>query len=349
MQVLDEVLNIARTNGCSDIHITPKQGILFRNNGQLIPYVAMFSEDELREMILGLCSEKQKTQLDQFEDLDFGFVDSKGLRYRVNVYHQQQDICAAMRIINDEIKGIEELGLPVILKELALRPRGLILFTGPTGSGKSTSLAAMIDFINSQRDVHILTIEDPIEYVYETKRAMIHQREIGVDVKDFNTALKSAMREDPDVILVGEMRDYETMAAVITLAETGHLVFSTLHTSGAASTIDRIIDVFPAAKQAQLRSQLSSVLEAVISQTLLADVRGGRSAALEIMIATDAIRSLIREAKTHQIPSLIQTGIQDGMRTLNRSLADLIQQGRITREIAMEVSDDQDELLAYLG
>lgn len=349
MDVLEEVLTIARTEVCSDVHITPSQGILFRKNGTLFPYRVLFSKEQVQALIEQLCDETKREQLDSGEDLDFGFVDSLNLRYRVNIYHQRQELCAALRIINDEIKGIEELGLPLVLKELALKPRGLVLFTGPTGSGKSTSLAAMIDFINSQKAVHILTIEDPIEYVYEAKRAMIHQREIGVDVKDFNTALKSAMREDPDVILVGEMRDYETIAAVITLAETGHLVFSTLHTSGAANTIDRIIDVFPAEKQAQIRSQLSSVLEAVISQTLLKDLRGGRSAALEIMTATDAIRSLIRDAKTHQIPSLMQTGVNEGMCTLNRSLAALIQQGRITREIAMEVSGDHEELFAYLG
>ena len=252
---------------------------------------------------------------------------------------------AAIRIINEQIKTLEELNLPDVLHKLALLPRGLVLVTGPTGSGKSTTLAAMIDFISSMRNCHILTIEDPIEYVYQQKQALIHQREVYEDVDSFDTALKSAMREDPDVILVGEMRDYETIQAVITLAETGHLVFSTLHTIGAPKTIDRIIDVFPPHKQAQIRAQLASVLQAVVTQQLLPLASGkGRAAALEIMIANDAIKNLIRENKGHQIDTMIQTGRNEGMTTLNASLATLVNTGKVNRVVAERYSLDVGEL-----
>ena len=266
-------------------------------------------------------------------------------RHRVNIYFQQGYMTAAIRIINEQIKTLEELNLPDVLHKLALLPRGLVLVTGPTGSGKSTTLAAMIDFISSMRNCHILTIEDPIEYVYQQKQALIHQREVHEDVDSFDTALKSAMREDPDVILVGEMRDYETIQAVITLAETGHLVFSTLHTIGAPKTIDRIIDVFPPHKQAQIRAQLASVLQAVVTQQLLPLASGkGRAAALEIMIANDAIKNLIRENKGHQIDTMIQTGRNEGMTTLNASLATLVNTGKVNRMVAERYSLDVGEL-----
>lgn len=303
-----------------------------------------FSNEEIKEMILSMCKDRILKIVEKHEDADFVYVNDLG-RHRVNIYFQQGYMTAAIRIINEQIKTLEELNLPDVLHKLALLPRGLVLVTGPTGSGKSTTLAAMIDFISSMRNCHILTIEDPIEYVYQQKQALIHQREVHEDVDSFDTALKSAMREDPDVILVGEMRDYETIQAVITLAETGHLVFSTLHTIGAPKTIDRIIDVFPPHKQAQIRAQLASVLQAVVTQQLLPLASGkGRAAALEIMIANDAIKNLIRENKGHQIDTMIQTGRNEGMTTLNASLATLVNTGKVNRMVAERYSLDVGEL-----
>ena len=301
-------------------------------------------QEEIKEMILSMCKDRILKIVEKHEDADFVYVNDLG-RHRVNIYFQQGYMTAAIRIINEQIKTLEELNLPDVLHKLALLPRGLVLVTGPTGSGKSTTLAAMIDFISSMRNCHILTIEDPIEYVYQQKQALIHQREVHEDVDSFDTALKSAMREDPDVILVGEMRDYETIQAVITLAETGHLVFSTLHTIGAPKTIDRIIDVFPPHKQAQIRAQLASVLQAVVTQQLLPLASGkGRAAALEIMIANDAIKNLIRENKGHQIDTMIQTGRNEGMTTLNASLATLVNTGKVNRMVAERYSLDVGEL-----
>lgn len=307
-------------------------------------HIQAFSNEEIKEMILSMCKDRILKIVEKHEDADFVYVNDLG-RHRVNIYFQQGYMTAAIRIINEQIKTLEELNLPDVLHKLALLPRGLVLVTGPTGSGKSTILAAMIDFISSMRNCHILTIEDPIEYVYQQKQALIHQREVYEDVDSFDTALKSAMREDPDVILVGEMRDYETIQAVITLAETGHLVFSTLHTIGAPKTIDRIIDVFPPHKQAQIRAQLASVLQAVVTQQLLPLASGkGRAAALEIMIANDAIKNLIRENKGHQIDTMIQTGRNEGMTTLNASLATLVNTGKVNRMVAERYSLDVGEL-----
>lgn len=307
-----------------------------------------FQDVDIIEMILSMINEKQKKVLDSGLDLDLVYVTSDGERQRVNIYREQKRLCAAIRIINNEILSLDQLRMPEILKKLAEEPRGLVLLTGPTGSGKSTTLAAVIDYINAHRSCHILTIEDPVEYVYERKKALIHQREIGDDVESFDVALRSAMREDPDVILVGEMRDYETIAAVVTLAETGHLVFSTLHTIGAAKTVDRIIDVFPPEKQEQIRIQLAGILQAVITQTLLPNTTGGRVAALEIMTGSDAVRNLIRENKGHQLTSVIQTSKHEGMQTLNFSLAQLIRSGQIEQRIAEQYSDDVEELRSYL-
>ena len=266
-------------------------------------------------------------------------------RYRVNVYKERGHICAALRVIYERIRSLNELGLPPVLDKITKAPRGLVLLTGPTGSGKSTTLAAMINEVNHNRKCHILTIEDPIEYVYRQDKALIHQREINFDVDSFDTALRSAMREDPDVILVGEMRDYETIQAVMTLAETGHLVFSTLHTIGAAKTIDRIIDVFPPHKQEQIRTQLSGVLNAVVTQQLIPTIDGNsRVAALEVMMVTPAIENLIRENKGHQINSIIQMGSSVGMQSLNMSLASLVRQGKISREMALQYTDSPSEL-----
>lgn len=323
---------------------TDVQGDVATKDGKLIGFEQAFSNEEIKEMILSMCKDRILKIVEKHEDADFVYVNDLG-RHRVNIYFQQGYMTAAIRIINEQIKTLEELNLPDVLHKLALLPRGLVLVTGPTGSGKSTTLAAMIDFISSMRNCHILTIEDPIEYVYQQKQALIHQREVYEDVDSFDTALKSAMREDPDVILVGEMRDYETIQAVITLAETGHLVFSTLHTIGAPKTIDRIIDVFPPHKQAQIRAQLASVLQAVVTQQLLPLASGkGRAAALEIMIANDAIKNLIRENKGHQIDTMIQTGRNEGMTTLNASLATLVNTGKVNRMVAERYSLDVGEL-----
>lgn len=347
--ILEEMLTYARSNKCSDLHLQVGGAPIIRQNGRLRPYPINLSNEQTREMILSTLNERQLEELNAGKDIDFTYVSMGNGRSRVNVYRQMGKLCAAFRIINNEILTLDQLQMPPIFKKLAMEPRGLVLVTGPTGSGKSTTLAAVMDYVNSQKDCHILTIEDPIEYVYESKRAMIHQREIENDVESFDTALRSALREDPDVILVGEMRDYETISSVITLAETGHLVFSTLHTIGAAKTIDRIIDVFPQHKQSQIRMQLAGILKAVVTQQLLPTADGkGRVAALEIMTVTDAISALIRESKVHQINTVIQTGMKDGMVMLNASLANLVRSGQVDKETAKKYSDDPDELMQYL-
>lgn len=347
---LEEMIAYARENKCSDLHLNVGGPAMIRKNGKLMEYPKFVNNAQTTEMILSMINELQKDELQHGMDLDFTYV-SRGMeRQRVNIYRQQDQLCAAIRIINNEILSLDQLRMPETLKKLAMDPRGLVLVTGPTGSGKSTTLAAIMEYINERKDCHILTIEDPVEYVYQRKKALIHQREIGRDVKSFDMALRSAMREDPDVILVGEMRDYETIAAVVTLAETGHLVFSTLHTIGAAKTIDRIIDVFPPHRQEQIRAQLSGILNAVVTQQLLPKADGtGRIAALEIMIGTDAVGNMIRENKVHQIDSLIQTGMRDGMLSLNFSLAQLVRSGTVSIEIAEKFSSDPDELRQYLA
>lgn len=346
---LDTMLLYARENHCSDLHLQVGSAPMIRKNGRLMEFPTPVNDAQTTEMILSMIRDDQMDELRSGKDLDFTYVAQGNNRQRVNVYRQQGKLCAALRIINDEILTLDQLHMPAVLKQLAMEPRGLVLVTGPTGSGKSTTLAAVMDYINELKDCHILTIEDPIEYVYQQKKAMIHQREIERDVESFDTALRSALREDPDVILVGEMRDYETISAVITLAETGHLVFSTLHTIGAAKTIDRIIDVFPQHKQAQIRMQLAGILKAVITQQLLPKADGtGREAALEIMTVTDAVSALIRESKVHQINSLIQTGMNQGMQTLNFALAQLVRSGKVTKDVAVKYSDDANELNQYL-
>ena len=264
------------------------------------------------------------------------------------MYRQQNELCAAVRLLNDTIPTFEELGLPPIIRKLDAEPRGLILITGPTGSGKSTTLAAMIDYINVNFAKHIITIEDPVEYRHYHKLSMIHQREVGVDVSSFADALRSSLREDPDVILVGEMRDYETISAAVTAAETGHLVLSTLHTIGAANTVDRIIDVFPPHSQQQIRTQLASTLKGVVTQQLVPLASGeGRMAALEVMTGTDAVLNLIRENKTHQLSSAMQTGSRDGMNTLNSHLAKLVKEGKIGFDTGLQWSSDKNEFNQY--
>ena len=344
MQRLDDILHLARNNGYSDVHLGGENHIMMRNNGILFPYEHSYTTEDVVEMILSMLDENQKERLNAGKDIDLVYVENIN-RYRVNVYKERGQLCAALRVIYERIRSLEELQLPPILNKLTKDNRGLVLLTGPTGSGKSTTLAAMINEINHHRKCHILTIEDPIEYVYRQDLALIHQREVEFDVESFDTALKSALREDPDVILVGEMRDYETIQAVMTLAETGHLVFSTLHTIGAAKTIARIVDVFPPHKQEQIRTQLSGVLNAVVTQQLIPTADGkSRVAALEVMLATPAVANLIRENKGHQINSMIQTGSQFGMQSLNMCLVSLLRQGKISRESAIQYTDNIAEL-----
>lgn len=349
MESIDCIIRAARERGCSDIHLTSGQPVSYRRIGRLEPDGPAVGPEETDVLIRSMLGPRQTERIEAGEDVDFSHTLPDGRRQRVNVYRERGRLAAAIRLLNDAVPTLEELSLPPILGRLALLSRGLILVTGPTGSGKSTTLAAMLRYINENRAVHILTIEDPIEYVHRNRRALIHQREVGEDASSFAGALRSALREDPDVILVGEMRDYETISAALTAAETGHLVLSTLHTIGAASTIDRIIDVFPAEGQHQVRAQLSAALQGVVTQQLIPTLDGtGRIAALEILTGNDAVRNLIRENKGHQIASLMQTGSKEGMRTLAQDLARLTLEGRIAAESAYAVCPGPDDLRQYL-
>ena len=346
---IHELTALARNNKASDIHISEGLPLMFRIDGHLAEAPVQLSAAETRSLILSLMDEAHREAITSERiDADFALVAPDGTRSRVNVFYQQGRAAATLRLLNDSIPTLEELAMPPVLTKLADEPRGLILVTGPTGSGKSTTLAAMIDHINKTRSDHIITIEDPIEYVYQGRRSLIHQREVGADVRSFASALRSALREDPDVILVGEMRDYETISAAVTAAETGHLVMSTLHTIGAAQTIDRIIDVCPAGAQNQIRGQLAAVLRGVITQQLPLAVGKGRCAATEILVGTDAVANLIREGKCYQIPSILQSGAALGMHSLNADLARLVSTGRITREAAERCATNKSDLKNYL-
>lgn len=347
---IDELLALARDKRVSDVHLTPEREIMFRVDGVLQDSGFAPSQAEKTQLIRSMLTSAQKEQMDNTLDVDFCYTTPIGMRHRVNVFHEQKKPVATIRLINEDTPTFEQLKLPEVLRTLADEPRGLILVTGPTGSGKSTTLAAMVDYINERRACHILTVEDPVEYVYKQKKALIHQRDVGSDVPNFAGALRSAMREDPDVILVGEMRDYETISAAVTAAETGHLVLSTLHTTGAAMTIDRIIDVFPPHNQQQIRTQLASVLKGVITQTLIPKATGnGRVAAFEIMLGTDAVLNLIRENKGHQLNSTIQTSGRQGMVLLDAYLADLVKRGIITQGAAMEKANNKAALTSEIG
>ena len=336
-----ELVEYAKSSNCSDIHITVGTNVAIRRYGTLEILEPAPSAEESRNMIFSILSQEQVEKVTGGSDLDVGVMLWDGTRIRANVYHQRNNLACSIRILNQSVPSFEELGLPDVCRELAEMPRGLVLVTGPTGSGKSTTLASMVEYINKTTSRHILTIEDPIEYVYPHNKAMIHQREVGRDVSSFATALRSAMREDPDIILVGEMRDFETISAAITAAETGHLVLSTLHTTSAAQTVERIIDATPLDGQDQIRTQFSNVIRGVITQTLIPTAdKDGRCCATEIMLGTPAIANLIRDKKTIQIPSLIQAGRSLGMHLLNDDLASLVGRGRITREDAMWVSND---------
>jgi len=345
-QLLDKSIEL----GASDLHLTVAVPPTIRLNGRLISMgetkLTPIDTEALTKQIL---TEGQISHLDKFGELDMSYSTPGRGRFRINAYKQRGSYSIAMRLVNSHIPSMEELGLPPVVQELARKNRGLILVTGPTGSGKSTTLASMIDLINAERKCHILTLEDPIEYLHKHNMSIINQREVGGDTNSFANGLRAALRQDPDVILVGEMRDLETMSIAITAAETGHLVLSTLHTQGAAKTIDRIIDVFPSYQQQHIRIQLASVIEGVISQQLLVKKdESGRVAAFEVLVANNAIRNLIREGKTHQIQSSIQTGMKFGMQTMDYSLVDLYKRQIISRDTAMQFALDLDYIKAHI-
>jgi twitching motility protein PilT len=338
--------------GASDLHITVGNPAKLRIDGDLANSKTnqVLTPKDTLSLAYSILTENQKKRFETEDELDFSFGVQNLSRFRGNVYKQRGCVAMAIRQIPYEIISIEKLGLPPIINKLADRPRGLVLVTGPTGSGKSTTLAAMVDKVNRERKGHIITIEDPIEFIHRHQNCMINQREVGADTKSFTAALKYALRQDPDVILIGEMRDLETISAALTIAETGHLVFATLHTNSAAESINRMIDAFPSHQQAQIRAQLAFVLEGVVTQTLLPKAKGkGRVAATEIMICTPAIRAVIRDEKIHQIYSLMQAGKKHGMQTMNDALQMLYMKGEVTLEEALKRSGDPAELLRAVG
>jgi twitching motility protein PilT len=328
-----ELLIQTKERAGSDLHLSAGSPPVMRLHGELMAIEdRTLSRDEVHRMVYEILNDDQRRLFEEHRDLDFAIEVGEHARFRVNVFNQRNGEGAVFRVIPTQIRSFKELGLPDVMQTLALRENGLVLVTGPTGSGKSTTLAAMIDHVNSTQKKHIITLEDPIEFVHQSKGCLVNQREIGSHTKSFASALRAALREDPDVILVGEMRDLETISLALTAAETGHLVFATLHTKSAPKTVDRVIDAFPPAQQQQVRVQLAEALQGVVSQVLLPTKdRKGRVAALEIMVATVAIRNLIREGKTHQMPSSIQTGTQVGMQSLEQALRNLVMQGRVDR------------------
>ncbi len=336
----------------SDLHLTAGAPPMLRVRGRIAPIEGypVLSQTDTREIVYSILTGAQRQKLENNWQLDFAYQMPGKARFRVNAYFQRSAIGAAFRLIPFEVVPLESLALPPVVADFATRPRGLVLVTGPTGSGKSTTLASLIDVINSTREEHIMTIEDPIEFLHRHKKCIVNQRELGSDATSFAEALKAALRQDPDVILVGEMRDVETISTAITAAETGHLVFATLHTQDTPQTIDRIIDVFPAAQQGQIRSQLAVALQGIMTQTLIPTADGsGRCVAAEILVPTPAVRNLIREAKSHQIYSVLQTGASHGMQTMDSSLAQLVRAGKITRQMAESRAHSGEELRRLLG
>ena len=347
MQSLAELLELTVKEGASDLHLTVGISPIIKVNGKLVRLEHEILRPEDTEAYAREILQDAYEKYDAIGEYDTSYsIHGKG-RFRVNIYKQRNSTALAIRVISLDMPTLDSLGYPETLKDICNLKRGLVLVTGPTGSGKSTTLAALINEINSNRESHIITIEDPIEFLLKHNKSIVNQREIGKDTLSYERALKAALREDPDVILIGEMRDLETISTAITAAETGHLVFSTLHTIGAAKTIDRIVDVFPPHQQEQIKIQLASVLQIIISQLLVETVDGDRNAALEIMVATPAIKNLIREGKTHQIESSIQTGSKYGMRTMDMELANLYREGIITQETAMNSAIDR-EILSRL-
>lgn len=340
--LLEEVIK----KKASDLHLQVGLPPMLRIDGALLPVTGAdaLTEETVESLIFTILDEDQKQILLKDKEFDFSFAFGDLGRFRVNAFHERGNLAAALRLIPNELLTIEQLGLPPVVNKFADYPRGLVLVTGPTGSGKSTSLAALIHKINNEKSTHIITIEDPIEFTHKSQKSVIVQREVHYDTYSFSAALRSSLRQDPDVVLLGEMRDLETIAAAITIAETGHLVFATLHTNSAAQSIDRMIDVFPPHQQPQIRAQLSNILMAICSQRLIPTIGGGRVAAAEILIATPAVRNIIREGKSHQLEAVIQTGAEFGMQSMDKTLVNLIHGGTITYEEARNFAVDIDEL-----
>ncbi len=348
---LGQYLELAQTQGASDLHLGVGRRPTLRIDGDLVQLTKepLFVTDDMKGFMSVLLSEDQRKQFEQEKEIDFGYTHDEKIRCRCNIYLQRNYITIAIRLIPFQIRSIEELNLPHVIHEFANMSQGFCLVVGPAGNGKSTTLAALIDEINHKRFDHIITIEDPIEYIFDQDRCLIDQRELGFDTVSFNRALRSALRQDPDVLMVGEMRDPETMAIALTAAETGHLVFSTLHTNNAAQTIDRIIDSFPGGQQGQVRSQLASTIVGIVSQRLIPRIEGGRVPATEVMLANAAVRNLIREDKVYQIDLVIETSLDKGMVSLNRSLVDLVRRREISEESAYLYSVNPSELKNFLG
>lgn len=339
---LEEVIK----RDASDLHLTVGVPPMLRVDGALVPVEETrgLTDKDVHDLTFSILDDVQKDILERDKEVDFSFTYGDLARFRANAYHQKGNIGLALRLIPVAIRNLTQLGMPKIVEKFTEYPRGLVLVTGPTGSGKSTTLAAMVDKINKERACHIITVEDPIEYTHNHDKSIIEQREVHYDTRSFAAALRSVLREDPDVVLIGEMRDLETIAAAITIAETGHLVFATLHTNNAAQSVDRMIDVFPPHQQQQIRVQLSNILQGIVSQRLIPSIGGGRVAAAEILVVTPAVRNIIREQKTHQLEAVIQTGASEGMQAMDRTLASLIKTGRITLEEAKGYAIDVKEL-----
>ncbi len=350
---LPELLKTTVELGGSDLHLTTNSAPQVRVDGILKPIDGLppLGAAETKQLAYSVLTDTQKKRFEETQELDLAFGIRGLARFRCNVFNQRGAVAAVFRLIPETIRGFDELNLPPILATLSERPRGLVLVTGPTGSGKSTTLAAMLDKINTERHAHILTVEDPIEYLHQHKKCLVNQRELHSDTQSFTAALRAALREDPDIVLIGELRDLETIESALRIAETGHLTFATLHTNSAAQTINRIIDVFPAHQQGQIRTQLSLVLEGIVSQTLLPKASGsGRVVAMEILVPSPAIRNLIRDDKVHQIYSTMQTGQEKlGMQTMNQALATLFQRRMITRDEALNASSMRDELTEMMA
>jgi len=349
---LQAALRAMLAAGASDLHITAGAQPMIRMDGDLEPLqqFAKQQPESMKRSLYGILSQKQREQFEQVLELDFSYALVGEARFRVNLYQQRDAIGAAFRVIPYEIKPLESLGIPPSVSNFAGLARGLVLVTGPTGSGKSTTLASLVDLVNRQRAGHIMTVEDPIEFLHRHKKSLVNQREVGEDTHSFGAALKHVLRQDPDVILIGELRDLETIQVALTAAETGHLVFATLHTQDSAQTIDRIIDVFPSGQQGQVRTQLATAIQGVVCQALCRRADGpGRAVATEVMVATPAIRNLIREGKTHQIYSNLQAGSRLGMHTMDQHLADLVRQGRVSYEVGLDTCHNHEDFNRLCG
>ena len=339
--LLEEVVR----KNASDLHIQVGLPPMLRLDGSLTPFPGYkaLNEEQVEMLVFSILDQDQQQILTKDKEFDFSFAFGELGRFRVNAFHERGNLAAALRLIPNTIKTVAELGMPPVVQTFADYPRGLVLVTGPTGSGKSTTLAAIIDKINTEKAQHIITIEDPVEFTHKSKRSVIVQREVHYDTYSFSSALRSSLRQDPDVVLIGEMRDLEPISAAITIAETGHLVFATLHTNSASQSIDRMIDVFPPHQQPQVRSQLANILQGICSQRLVPSIGGGRVVAAEVLIANPAVRNIIREGKSHQLDAVIQTGADQGMQTMDRTLVKLVQTGAITYDSAREYAVDLSE------